>query len=170
MNHHVTFDGEVLFQKMLSENPSLKKRIIRERRLRKQQAKAYYDSHKDEICQKIKAYRDSHKDEICQKRKAYYDSHKDEICQKNKAYRDSHKDEICQKIKAYRDSHKDRNVKLFHIYCNRCKKRSVEYFKSCAFCMSTDVRIIRRERPIEKMFKTGNVRISPIISKKVNVI
>ena len=42
-------------------------------------AKAYYESHKDELAAKMKAYRESHKDELAAKKKAYYESHKEQL-------------------------------------------------------------------------------------------
>ena len=42
-------------------------------------AKAYRESHKDELAAKMKAYRESHKDELAAKKKAYYESHKEQL-------------------------------------------------------------------------------------------
>ena len=86
-------------------------------------AKAYYESHKDELAAKMKAYRESHKDELAAKMKAYYESHKDELAAKMKAYRESHKDELAAKKKAYYESHKEQLNAYQRKYYQKSKSR-----------------------------------------------
>ena len=70
---------------------------------RKAYRKAYYETNKAKLLEKMKAYKQAHKDQA----KAYYEANKEEIKASKKAYYQAHKEQRKATVKAYYEAHKE---------------------------------------------------------------